>query len=101
MFDNIGGKIKMLAKVFCWVGIGLSVLVGLLMMIAGAASGGSSTEAAVGLVSGVFGGLMVIVIGSLSSWIGSFVLYGFGELIERTTEIARNTRGSSDDSWRS
>ena len=34
----------------------------------------------------------VIVLGSLLSWVGSFVMVGFGELIENTAEIAANTR---------
>jgi hypothetical protein len=32
-----------------------------------------------------------MVVGGLASWIGSFFTYGFGELIEKTTEIANNT----------
>ena len=42
-----------------------------------------------------FVGILVIAIGSLFSWVGSFCLYGFGELIEKTTEIAENTRSSN------
>ena len=37
-------------------------------------------------------GVAVIVLGSLLSWVGSFMMVGFGELIEKTTEIAENTR---------
>jgi hypothetical protein len=32
-----------------------------------------------------------MALGSLISWISSLALYGFGELIEKTAEIARNT----------
>ncbi len=35
MFDNIGSKIKMLAKVICWVGIIMSCLSGLIILING------------------------------------------------------------------
>ena len=34
-------------------------------------------------------GWIVIIVGSLASWLGSFCLYGFGELIEKTS--ANNT----------
>ena len=34
MFKNIGGKIKALAKVICWIGIIGSVLAGIGMMVA-------------------------------------------------------------------
>ena len=79
MFENIGSKIKALAKVICWVGIILSLIIGIIML----ASGGD-------VGSGV--GLVVIIVGCLGSWIGSFFTYGFGELIEKTTEIAENTK---------
>lgn len=79
MFENIGSKIKALAKVICWAGIIISLIVGIVML----ASGGD-------VGSGV--GLVVIIVGGLGSWIGSFFTYGFGELIEKTTEIAENTK---------
>ena len=75
MFNNIGSKIKNLAQVVCWIGIALSVLVGIIVMSFG----------------GFFSGIIVIVAGSLVSWIGSFFTYGFGELIESCQEIERNT----------
>ena len=33
-------------------------------------------------------GCVVMIVGSLVSWIDSFFAYGFGELIENTTVIA-------------
>jgi len=70
MFDNIGGKIKTLAKVVCWIGIIVSVILGLLSRNAITA-------------------LLFIGIGSLGSWIGSFMTYGFGQLIENTDILVR------------
>ena len=78
MFSNIGGKIKRLATAISVMGIGLSVICGIIMIIAGAYNG----DARVGM------GLAVMIVGSLVSWIGSFFAYGFGELIENTTVIA-------------
>ncbi len=70
MFDNIGGKIKVLAKVVCWIGIVVSVILGLL-------TGNSITA------------LLTMVIGSVASWVGSFMTYGFGQLIENTDILVK------------
>lgn len=74
-FENIGGKIKTLAVIITVVGIGVSVFCGIFML---------SKHAGYGLLT--------IIAGSLVSWISSFFMYGFGELIEKTTEIAKNTK---------
>ena len=74
MFDNIGGKIKTLAKVVCWIGIVASVILGLLSM-------------------NVITALLIMGIGSLSSWIGSFMTYGFGQLIENTDILVKQSQG--------
>lgn len=88
MFNNIGRKIKTFAKVMCWIGIISSVLTGL-VMIAGSFSGRfSGPAAAVGILSGI----AVALVGSLISWVGSFMMVGFGELVENSAEIAANTR---------
>lgn len=76
MFKNIGGKIKGLAKVICIIEIAASIVAGFDMM------GSGHNDAMVGM------GLAVMIGGSLVSWIGSFFIYGFGELIENTTVIA-------------
>lgn len=72
MFDNIGGKIKTLTRVVCWIGIAASAIGGVVCMV--------DDE--------VLLGLAVIVGGALASWVGSFVLYGFGELVENVMVIA-------------
>ena len=76
MFDNIGGKIKGLAKVICWVGIIASIVTGFAMSV--------TNENILPLL--LIGGL-----GSVMSWVSSFFMYGFGELIDKACEIARNT----------
>lgn len=67
MFDNIGGKIKGFAKIVAWLGIILSVIIGLLSLATG--------------------GLLIMIIGCVSSWVGSFVLYGFGQLVENSDKL--------------
>ena len=78
MFNNIGSKIKALAKVICWLGVIISVITGIIGIING-------TE------QSTVSGIITIIFGSLASWLGSFFAYGFGQLIENTDEIRKNT----------
>lgn len=89
MFDNIGRKIKTLAKVLCWIGIAISVISGIAAMLSGNDRITINDNYAV--VSPVIIGIVIIIIGCLSSWIGSFFTYGFGQLIENSEEIKKNT----------
>ena len=75
MFDNIGGKIKTLASVITWLGIVGSVIIGIILM--------ATAEEL------IFAGIIIAIVGSISSWIGSFLLYGFGELVENSAIIAQ------------
>ena len=83
MFDNIGSKIKSLAKVICWAGIVCTSIAGFIMLVSGE-----------DVISPL--GLALMIVGPLSSWIGSFFVYGFGELIEKTTAIADYIGGEYD-----
>lgn len=85
MYENIGGKIKTLAKVICWIGIVLSIVFGLILLIAL-----STDSPAIGIAVAI----PVTVLGAFLSWIGSFTLYGYGELIELTAKIEQNTKHS-------
>ena len=76
MFDNIGSKIKTVAQVVCWIGIICSVISGIVMM---------ATDEDL-----AFLGFMIIVIGSLISWVSSFTLYGFGQLIENSDKMVQS-----------
>ena len=94
MFNNIGGKIKLLAKILCWVGIVLSVITGVAIL----ASGNTAYVTINGeytTVSNVPTGISIIVVGCLLSWIGSFFTYGFGQLIENS-DIIRNEMQRKD-----
>ncbi len=86
MFDNIGGKIKILAQAVCWIGIICAVIFGSVMII-------NDKDLA-------FMGFMVMIIGSLVAWVSSFTLYGFGQLIENTDKLVLNiekTQYKDDD----
>ena len=73
MFNNIGKKIKTLAELICWIGILISLILGLIFVI-----------------ENIFVGFIIFIIGVLSSWVGSFLLYGFGELVDNSTKIVKN-----------
>lgn len=93
MFKNIGGKIKVLAVILTWIGIVFSVLIGALVAIGGyAASGFVAGEYTFSGGSAIALGVIIAIVGSLSSWIGNFMIYGFGELIDKTTQIARSAK---------
>ncbi len=70
MYNKIGEKIEILAEAIAWLGILISVFVGMYLM--------ASDEDLVGV------GVLIMIIGGLGSWIGSFILYGFGQLIENS-----------------
>ncbi len=79
MFDNIGRKIKTLAEVFCLIGMIASVVSGIVLMC---------------FEDGFlfFIGVVVIIVGGLLSWILSFNLYGFGQLIENTDILVERSQ---------
>ena len=78
MYDNIGGKLKGLAKVLFIVPAIAAVLAGIVLM---------STDEHL-----ILYGLLVMVVGPIVAWISSWFLYGFGELIDKACDIERNTR---------
>jgi len=94
MWDNIGGKIKGFAKFIAWLGIIASIIGGIVLFVIGGNMRYGS-GAYVGL------GFLVIIGGSLISWISSWFWYGFGELIEKTSEIEYNTRANKNSGLQS
>ena len=76
MYNNIDEKIKLLAKIFAWVGIIVSVIFCYIFF--------NEEEG--------FVGLLILIFGSLGSWGLSWLIYGFGEMIYKTSEIVRSTR---------
>lgn len=75
MFGNIGGKIKIVAKVFCWIGIVAFLIVGLFFVIESQQDWFNKWMLGYGIA--------FIIAGPLISWLGSILMYGFGELIEK------------------
>lgn len=91
MFENIGGKIKILAKVICWIGIIASVISAIALWVVN-----SRYNPTIAL------GFGVLIGGCLASWIGSFFAYGFGELVDYASqELSKNPQSEhiKFDSW--
>lgn len=90
MYKNIGQKMEILAKIIAWIGIAGSVVLGILYITSSAESWGLfATDVALGI--------LIIIGGSLISWISSWTLYGFGVLITKVSEIAANTAKKESD----
>lgn len=77
MYDNIGGKIKGLAKAIFILEAIAAVIGGIAFMV---------EDEDMILI-----GLLVMILGPIVAWVSSWLLYGFGELIDKTCDIARNT----------
>lgn len=82
MYDNIGEKIKGLAKVMFIVEAIAAVIGGLVLLV--------DKFLAIGLLT--------LFLGPVVAWVSSWLLYGFGELIDNACIIAANTRASKKES---
>ena len=82
MFENVGEKIRNYAKGLFIVQVVMYIIGGIVMV---AVSDGEA-----GLI---IAGLVMLLLGWVIAWLNSVFIYGFGELIVKTTEIERNTRG--------
>jgi hypothetical protein len=79
MYKNIGKKIKGLAMWLCIFEAVISIIYGIVIIVE--VGGG-----------GALLGLALLLLGPVISWISSWMLYGFGELIDKASSIERNTR---------
>jgi hypothetical protein len=73
MYDNIGDKIKLLAKILFALGAIAAIITGIVLIYH------EETRQIAWIV---------IVAGPLISWASSWLVYGFGELIDNTNSIA-------------
>ena len=78
MFSNIGGKIKILAKVLCIVGFVITLILAIFDFVMAAQ-----------LHNGLFVvfGILCIILGALLSWINSFFVYAFGEITTKVSSL--------------
>lgn len=78
LYSNIGSKIKGWAKGIFVIEAIFSIIIAIVLMAAGDL--------------GLFLGLVFIIIGPLTAWISSWLLYAMGELVEKTCATERHTR---------
>ena len=69
MWDNIGVKLQKYAKFVCWLGIIVTAISSIVIW----SVGGSNS---------FLTGLLILVVGGLASWIGSWSMYGLGVVVE-------------------
>ena len=86
MFENIGGKIKGLAKFIFWVISIISIIGGAAIIIGGLADSDTSSGSK---IASIVIGILSAVGGVLLAWIQNFLLYGFGELVDSNQKILR------------
>lgn len=105
MFDKVGEKIKILSQVLCWLGIIFSIILSIGMFIA--ASDSYNNEVAYMML-----GFIYLVVGPIASWLSSLFIYGFGELISKTSNLEKhfcsnaqvsinNTQHQTNDNFKS
>lgn len=80
MFKNVGKKIQTVAKVIAYIGIALSLLLGIVLVVYGARENEKL----------FYDGLTLLIVGPLTSWLSSLTMYGFGKLIEDTEAIRKD-----------
>ena len=86
MFDNIGKKIMMFAKVTAFLGIAACVI-GAIVLWMQASELSSWDESKTALNTAGWG---LFIGGSFGSCVGSFVMYAFGQLVDDTADIKRH-----------
>lgn len=82
MFDNIGKKIMMLAKITCWVGMTASIIGGIVL--------GAMSRYLVGI------GLLLMFVAPVVFWACSLTLYGFGEMVDNVNRLKKHFCKKSD-----
>ena len=83
MYDNIGKKIKGLAKWMFIVEAIAAAIAGLALMF---------TDEEL-----IIFGLLALLLGPIVAWVSSWLLYGFGELVDKVCDIESNMRGATNE----
>ena len=89
MYKNVGSKCMNLAKFVCVLGIIGSAVYGIVLIVLGADARGDQQ------VSLILSGLLVMILGSVASWLSSLGLYAIGEAAENSA-IAANLAVKAD-----
>ena len=76
MYNNIGGKLKLLARISFILGAFLSIVLGFALIAAR-----NDT------IQALLPGVLTIVFGAFFSWLASLGLYAFGQLVENSDTL--------------
>lgn len=94
MFRNPGGKIKSYAKVLFWIGVVISIIIGVIEIGSSFVAAAYSYHGSFGtILLGILGGILTVAIGTLISWLAVLTLYAFGTLVENSDELVRLNGG--------
>ena len=74
MFNDIGKKIKILATIIAYLGIAFSIMFGFVNVFSG---------------DNIMFGICIMFFGPLFSWVSTFVLYGFGQLVDNSDKFVK------------
>ena len=86
MYKNIGKKIKAFAVIVTVILMLASVVGGLILIVQGIDIVDYHEETGLSLI--LFG-IASIIVGCLVAWISSFVLYGYGQLVDNTDKMVK------------
>lgn len=78
MYENIGKKIKTLTKVVCVIGMVITVVIAAFFIMTGVAEGNDTLFIL---------GFLYLLLGPFLCYIGGFMAYGYGELIDKVSSI--------------
>lgn len=82
MFRNIGKKIKTLSQIYCWAGIIVFAIAGIVLLF---------------IEDMALVGLLFLLVGPLLSWIGAWLMYSWGDLVDNVEIIKFRTCGLNSD----
>lgn len=94
MYHNVGGKIKTLAKIVFWLGTIACVIIGVAMIVQATQYRYTNEEL-------LIGGIAIIIVGILSSWLSTLFTYAFGQLVEDNESMRYELRRIRELSERS
>ena len=101
LWNNVGLKIKVLAKILAILGMIVYAVIGIGLIVAGIvakdqsfeiALGEATFEVAIGGLSMIIAGAVIIIVGFLVCWIGSWMVYAYGDMADKLNSIEKNTR---------
>lgn len=90
-FDDIGFKIKRLAKIVFIIELVVGVIAGVAMILISMVGFLSSGDFCV-FFSALLAAAFTLVLVPVSAWLSSFLIYALGEIVEKVTENERHTR---------